>query len=359
MVFQSNYARRAPNAENVHPRSSKRRSSLRISIQSASRRRRARTAGPTNHSPRYVAEQAMRRSMTRSPTAGVRFDVAREANDVDMRDIEAAAGPTSMQKGTPITLPRYLARPDFREIKKETITAIDCEFSDIPLQYIQEGLESTGPAMMKVLASVEATPVNNTLPTDLCITINDQSCDMPTHMVAVYSRHSSASPNPTRRVTLYPIHNIILALHCAHLPTLPKSTASEPDSVGQMTIPVVPLCIPSPETFSKLSAYLYTKEASWLLATLLPTGTLTPASILSLDYYIDGNSPELQQYQAKLRTTYTPHALLMYAVAINGLWRNVCALGVFDDQLWEVMDLAWEAIIGALNWKEGAPEETL
>jgi len=299
--------------------------------------------------------------MTRSPTVAVRFDITREANDVEMRETETtdvqaaagAAGPSSVQKKTPITLPRYLARPDYREIKMETIISVNPEFADIPLQYIQEGLELTGPAMMQVLASVEATPVKNTLPTDLCVMINNQSSDLPTHMLAVYSRQSSASPNPTRRVTLYPIHNIIMALHCAHLPVLPKSTATEPDSVGQMTLPVVPLCIPSPETFSRLSAYLYTKNASYLLSMLLPTGTLTPPSILALDTYIDGDSPELQQFQAKLRATYTPYALLTCGMTINGVWRNVCALGIFDDQLWEVLDLAWEAIIGALKPKEG------
>jgi hypothetical protein len=217
---------------------------------------------------------------------------------------------------------------------------------------------SLSPRMLRVLSSVEATPVRNSLPKELPIMVNDLSSDMPTHMLAVYSRQSTASPNSTRRVTLFPIHNIIMALHCAHLPTLPKSTASEPDSVGQMTLPVIPLCIPSPETFSQLSAYLYTRNCSQLLVSLLPTRMLTPASILSFDHILDVDSPELQQYSEKLRATYTPHALLMHAMTINGLWRNACALGVFDDQLWEVLDLAWDAVLGALGWTEGGAEAT-
>lgn len=364
MVLQSNYARRASNAENVPNRtfSSKRPSSLRSNIQSASRRRKARTTG--HNSPRSVAEQQVNgRSMTSSPTAAVRFDITREANDVEMNDTEMAdaepaAGSNSGQKRTPINLPRHLARPDYKEIKRETIIAIDPEFADVPLQYILEGLEATGPAMMQVLASIQATPVKNTIPTHLCVMINDESCDMPTHMLAIYlrpTRTSSAPPGP-KRVTLYPIHRIIMALHCAHLPVLPQSDASEPDSVGQMVLPVVPLGLPSPETFSRLSNYLYTKDASYLLATLLPTGTLTPSYILSLETYLDSDSPELQQYSSKLRATYTPCALLSYAMTVNGLWRNVCALGVFDDELWEVLDLAWEALICAIGWEEGSPQ---
>jgi len=108
----------------------------------------------------------------------------------------------------------------------------------------------------------------------------------------------------------------------------------------------------------QLSAYLYTRNCSQLLASLLPTRMLTPASILSFDHILDVDSPELQQYSEKLRATYTPHALLMHAMTINGLWRNACALGVFDDQLWEVLDLAWDAVLGALGWTEGGAEAT-
>ena len=50
---------------------------------------------------------------------------------------------SSSQK-TPITLPRWLARPDYREVRRETLVAIDPEFADVPLEYIQDGLESTG-----------------------------------------------------------------------------------------------------------------------------------------------------------------------------------------------------------------------
>lgn len=364
MVLQSNYARRASDAENLHPNpirtfSSKRPSSLKSSIQSASRRRKARTTGHNSPRSDVAEQQAKGRSMTSSPTAAVRFDITREANDVEMNDTEmkdaepAEAASNSGLKKTPFMLPRYLGRPDYKEIRRETIISIDPEFADVPLPYILEGLEALGPAMMQVNTSIETTLVKNNraVPTHQCVMINDESCDVPTHMLAVYSRHPSG---PILRVTLHPIHNIIMALHCAHLPMLPQSDTSEPDSVGQMILPVVPLGIPSPETFGRLSHYLYTKDASHLLATLLPSGTLTPSFILSLDTYVDSDSPELQQYSSILRATYPRSVLLMYAAAVEGLWSNVCALGVFDDQLWEVLDSAWEALIVALYWKEGA-----
>lgn len=209
---------------------------------------------------------------------------------------------------------------------------------------------------MQVLSSVEATPVKNSLPKELSIIVNDLSSDLPTHMLAVYSRQSSMSPNPTRRVTLFPTHNIVMASHCAHLPMLPKSIIPTPDNIGQMTLPVVPLCIPAPDTFSQLSAYLYLKNANQLLASLLPTGQSTPSTLLShsLDDEDEAGSVELQHFSAKLRATYTPHALLAHAMTVNGLWRNVVALGVFDDQLWDVLDLAWGVILAALEGKSAS-----
>lgn len=41
--------------------------------------------------------------------------------------------------------------------------------------------------------------------------------------------------------------------------------------------------------------------------------------------------------------------LMSNAKAINGLWRNVCALGIQDPELWGVMDLAWEIVLTGLN----------
>lgn len=37
------------------------------------------------------------------------------------------------------------------------------------------------------------------------------------------------------------------------------------------------------------------------------------------------------------------------AKAVNGLWKNVCALGIFDAELWGIMDIAWEIVLAALT----------
>jgi hypothetical protein len=147
MVFQSNHARRASNSENVYPSSyrrssSKRYSSFRNGAQSPSRRRRARTTG--NNNPRSPVQRSYRRAITRTSTAAVRFDIAREVTDVEVNDTETRGEAGSSSQKTPITLPRWLDRPNYKEVRRETLVAIDPEFVDVPLEYIQIGLESTG-----------------------------------------------------------------------------------------------------------------------------------------------------------------------------------------------------------------------
>ncbi|KAF9231723.1 hypothetical protein BU15DRAFT_55821, partial [Melanogaster broomeanus] len=222
------------------------------------------------------------------------------------------------------TLLRYLSRPAFREISKETITAVAPELADTDFNYIRDGLQCLGPEMLQVLAGVQAEPISNVLPKELSVVVNDLSSDMPTHMLAVYSRQVSAAMK--RRVTLFPIHNIILASHCANLPSLPTSNVAPPESAGSyIPVPVVPLCIPASEVFPQLSTFLYTKRIDHLLASLLPCPAPQPLyrddpiseSVLSL----------LQQFANKLATTYA-QALLAHAIAVNGLWRNACALGI-------------------------------
>lgn len=64
---------------------------------------------------------------------------------------------------------------------------------------------------------------------------------------------------------------------------------------------------------------------------------------------VDPESSEFIHFSNKLRATYTAPALLTHAMAINGLWRNVVALGIFDERLWEALDIAWAAVLGALE----------
>lgn len=324
------------------------------SLSAAARRRRARTTGLV-HTPRHAVERAKQHSIAKSKSisppssSSIRFDVPSAPStigDVEMKD---AAAPRTAS----FTLPRVLARPACREVPREAVVAIQPDMKDTPMNFVRDALEDIGPAMMQVLTGVHATPVKNALPTELSVLINDLSFDMPSHMLAVHSRLPSAFNSP-RQVTLYPIHHIVLAAHCASLPHLPHNpTPATPETAGShITLPVVPLCIPHPETFPHLSAYLYTRRTSALIASLLPAGTPPPSLVISAPDF----NTTLRQFSHKLAMTYTVHALLGHAVKINGLWRNVCALGVFDDGIWDALDVAWDAVVLALAIATGSEQ---
>jgi len=265
---------------------------------------------------------------------------------------------------TSVTLPRHLPRPDFKDIDKNVLAAIDPELAEAPIEYILEGLEATGLDMYKVLLGAIPESVSNTLPSELPIIVNDLSSEMPSHVLAVYAQPSANAPLIRRnKVTLYPSHNVIFAAHCANLPILPSASHGHfPENPGSsITVPVVPLCIPAPELFNSLSLYLYTKRLPSLLQTFLPVLPTVP-----YDVYVSENETTEEAtrqregilgFARRLAFTYTSHVLLYYAMRVNSFWRNVCALGIFESQLWAGMDFAWEILILALGISTGNVEE--
>jgi hypothetical protein len=198
--------------------------------------------------------------------------------------------------------------------------------------------------MYKTLQSVKAAPVTKELPKELQIVVNDlTNPDMPSHVLGVYANHTA--PGTSRQVTLYPTHNIVLSAHCANLPPIPAPSQPTPTvAPATLTVPVLPLCIPSPQTFPALQTYLYTKRIDALLAFLLPTMPPT----LPADAGHAQTSALQREFPAQLARTHSVAKLLSHAMRVNGLWRNACALGVHDDGLWTAITLGWEVLLDAL-----------
>ncbi|KAF8653622.1 hypothetical protein AX16_003774 [Volvariella volvacea WC 439] len=382
-------------------------SHLRHSLKDISHHRRLRTPNSgTTKSPKYVAKQAKRRKAvartprTQSPSLSAQsihltvtfhaLQLNTPSREVEMKDTTRPA-----KKLVPITLPKELARPEYQEVSRDAISAIDIELANTDLEYIREKLEELGPGMLKVLSSVKANPTRDALPKELSILVEDMtSGPPPTHMMAVYgAAPKSQPPGPPsttsgvapRKVTLFPAHSLIFAAHCSKLPPFPPSSVSAPfpDAPNRLIVPVRPLCLPSPETYPQLSSYLYTKRVDILLNSLLPAPVpppllrhliegitaenlstsdpeLTPPMSLllspsepSLDptdiLALATDSPLLLPFAQRLGMAVTTPVLLQSIRTIHGLWQNVCALGVFDGELWEVLDLAWKIVLIALS----------
>lgn len=211
--------------------------------------------------------------------------------------------------------------------------------------------------LLRAVASVVAEPPKDALPSEIAITVNDHSdYPPPTHMLAIHGRTPASKDAPPgdarRQVTLIPAHSAVLALHCARLPmsklTAPSSAspAYTSDDCTQLVVPVQPLCLPSPTTFALLSSFIYTKRADHLLKSLLPC---PPPPTLAAD------PASLPAFAARLAGTYTAQALLRHVNSVHGLWQNACVLGVFVDELWDTLDLAWEVLLTAMAISAGTP----
>jgi hypothetical protein len=168
--------------------------------------------------------------------------------------------------------------------------------------------------MMQSLSSVSFPTTPESIVSTITVNLSTTTYHPPSHVLAVYSPASGASS----KVKLYPAHSLILQANCSNLPLLP---ASEADAAkGSSTdVPVVPLRLPSAETFPILLQYLYTKNTDTLIHTLLHSNA-----------------------------SASPNTLRDCAIA-TGIWRNAVALGVVDRPLYQALDRAWKTLLQRLQ----------
>ncbi|KAJ7701842.1 hypothetical protein B0H17DRAFT_1327468 [Mycena rosella] len=218
---------------------------------------------------------------------------------------------------TKLSLPRTLPRPVLGEVKMSPILDAYPNLAGVPAEYIRDCLPSSTSSMRAALQALSTSELTGGLPKELQIIMNDVvSAACPTHMFAIYGDAPLAF-GQKRHVSLFPFHHLVMGVHCAILPTLP---ASQPiATASHNTIPVVPLRVPSPETFALLHSYMYTQQPAILLAALAPP---CESDILQL---------------------------ASHATKVHGLWRNACALGVVDSSLYDVLDASWAATIAAMQ----------
>ena len=194
-------------------------------------------------------------------------------------------------------------------------------------------------SMFAIAAKTVASCPKGRLPRELQVVVHDISAYTPTHLFAVYATPSALHK---QRLALHPSHALILAANCANLPPLPYSRPAPSSFPGSVvTLPVVPLCIPSPDTFPILLDYLYTRRGSRLLGSLLP---LSPRAEIQSPVQLSRELAEMVMVPT-LRT---------HLHQVHGLWSNVTALGVFDEDLWRSIELAWDVLHKALASSSGS-----
>ncbi|KAJ6618711.1 hypothetical protein B0H10DRAFT_2176175 [Mycena sp. CBHHK59/15] len=220
---------------------------------------------------------------------------------------------------TKLSLPRTLPQPVVDEVDTSRLVGAYPDLAGVPAEYIRDRLPLSTPKMRAALQAVETSVSKSALPKELEILMNDiVAAACPTHMLAIYA-DAPLALGQKRHVSLFPMHDIVFAAHCARLPAFPAS--QPPSAAPRHTIPVVPLCIPSPETFPLLQSYLYTQQPTMLLTSLQPPR--------------DSETDLLQ--------------LATHAMKIHGLWRNACALGVVDERMYAAIEASWDSTIAAMQ----------
>ncbi|KZT08104.1 uncharacterized protein LAESUDRAFT_649919 [Laetiporus sulphureus 93-53] len=325
-------------------------------IRASSSRRRARAFG--NSHSEYAAEEAYRRrhshSRSPSPPTHVKFEFELNPPDEPEHPLERAARIRTRSKRVPrksakgsITLPRVLNRPAYCAVPASRFKPIDPKLAEIPVEYVQDSLAELGPGMLNILASVEFESICDTgegIPEEVSLSVSDDSSDAPTHVFAIHDRQ----PDRLRKhIVLYPAHHLVWAANCAKLPEFAPSHPGRPAPGEPYTVPVVPLCIPHSATFADLAAYIYSKRADNLLSALLPDNAFARLADPRRNAHLVYAESLAMKYSAK-------ELLTRYVTRVQGLWRNVCALGLYDQGIWFIIDLVWEVLLNAVAISTGS-----
>ena len=195
-------------------------------------------------------------------------------------------------------------------------------------------------AAVNTAFTVDYMPPDSPLPNELDIVVNEcVAASCPSHILGVYCEAPLDPPYLPSKI-LIATHSLILMANCSHLGPLPvstpditRATATPYSSHKTVKLPVVPLNVPSPHTYPMLQEYLYSKNTDDLLAYLLP------GEDFPLDIQFVKSIDRVQ--------------LVLSASRVIGLWRNACALGVVNDDIWGIIAFVWIPVVGALAARKG------
>jgi hypothetical protein len=201
---------------------------------------------------------------------------------------------------------------------------------------------------VRALHDIKVDPMKDQLPKEMLVHAPENGDCLPTHMLAVYAPpppngETSAAP---RKVTLFPVHSLVLLAHCANICKPPPAIPAPMVGSTEVMLPVWRIWLPAPASYPQLSTYLYTKQVHFLLRSFLPGPP--PRDLMT-------NPMRPRGYALYLAQTFTTPAMLKCIYSLEGLWQNVCQLGVYDDNLWEAMDVMWQTLLTALAIASGNP----
>ena len=294
--------------------------------------------------------------------------------------------PRTLYNTATLTLPRQLPRHP-AIVTSEKLATLDGRLKGIPVEFLHSRLREMSPLLVSPIFSVQHTALTTNVlrlqqgltaigngvgqqssdpstgsPTSsegpkisvrgdksryIEVVLNHATGKLPTHVLAIIGSSSAGY--------IYPIHGILYAVHCATFPFPEGSlSASDPEPRRSPTnhrltlsLPLVTLKVPHLESFSAINTFLYTENPVSLLIFLLPI----PHALLNMS--LPNRTLDMVVMQATLSahiaTTYNPSVLIDSARKTHGLWSNLIALGIAHQELWKLVDLAWEVLLMSME----------
>lgn len=253
----------------------------------------------------------------------------------------------------PIQLPRNLSRPKFTDVSRDALVAVSPDLADVPPEYIRRGLcKNPGP----LLCGINALALPSALPRSqvssvlrIALSIPSGEPQYPSHILAI-SPAKSSHPG-SDRVHIFAVHALTLAANCARLPALPPSNPS-PSADGHLALPVLPLSLPSPAAFHVIHQYLYTHRLDAVMTALGFPASSFQRNLTHQHVLAALQSSETVHSLAVLLCQHTSGnlgKLTALTAHVKDLWQDMVSLGLYDYELWDTLDLAWEVLLGALN----------
>ncbi|CAE6333518.1 unnamed protein product [Rhizoctonia solani] len=260
------------------------------------------------------------------------------------------ASPPRHSSGRKIELPLALPDPAFPPVDPAGIESLDPELRGVPVEYVAHKLRSIGPELLNGLGFVTPpqtayTASNMPAWVDVRVSSRLPSIEsLPSHVLCV------VNPQSKQPGQLIPVHALIYATQCSNFPRLTRATPHVDAASKCARLAVVPLYLPSPQTFNLLNSYLYTKRAERLLSTLAP---ISSSALASIPVGHQGASNTLSALGRAMAEAFPLPNLVEHAVVVHGLWSNVVTLGIDDEVLWWALETAWGIITTAIALASG------
>ncbi|KAG0666356.1 hypothetical protein C6P46_004925 [Rhodotorula mucilaginosa] len=310
--------------------------------------------------------------------SGVTASTAQSAPDLSPQPLPSRASLPLLDpsiKASTIRLPLQLPVPPtaFAEVEMKTLI-VDDELGDAPVGFAVGKLRQLGSSL---LTSTSATclhiPAGPTAGPYLRCSFPPSRVPvpasyLPSHVLAI---HSTDSP----RTLLLPIHGLLWGATSPLLsfltsrpekqpphPSLPTSKRPPPEQDGPSqseALPVIELRLPSSSAFPLLQGWVYLRSPPVLLSALLPAPPKEkPSSPSPSIARLLNPTPEAEEQQRTEPVTsdslteklswLPPVTLLRHVHLVHGLWQDVVALQIGDEELWKAMGLAWRILVAAL-----------